>query len=115
VTGTNQRHASRIDQRQCPTAAAAAVPRGCGNRARSAPPRSRRGAYAPRPGAGPGRGASRTRCQPDRARQVHVKAPAEPPALTPEAALALFRILVNARAEQEGGRQMTGNQTGRDR
>jgi hypothetical protein len=119
VTGTNQRHASGTGQRRCRVAGAAAATQAHANRPRAAPPRSRPGAYAPRPGAGPGRGARRTRCQPDRARQVRVRVPAQPPVLTPEAAVALFRILVSARAEPEGGRQMTGSEigqeTGRDR
>jgi hypothetical protein len=38
---------------------------------------------------------------------VRVEVPGEPPELSPEAALALFRLLVNAGAGQEGERQMT--------
>jgi hypothetical protein len=45
--------------------------------------------------------------------------PDEPPALTPAAARVLLRVLVKARARQEGNREMTDHQisrtgTGRD-
>jgi hypothetical protein len=42
---------------------------------------------------------------------VRVEVPGEPPELTPEAALALFRVLVNACVEDEGDRQMTGHES----
>lgn len=41
---------------------------------------------------------------------MRVKVPAEPPELTPEAALALFQVLVNARAQREGGRQVKSHE-----
>jgi hypothetical protein len=38
--------------------------------------------------------------------------PDEPPRLTPAAARALLRILIKARARQEGDHQVTGNEAG---
>jgi hypothetical protein len=111
VTGTQPPPTGGNRQRQSATVGAAAVPRRRRARPCSAPPRSRPGAYPPRSGAGPGRAPRRAQCQPSEARQVRVEVPGEPPELVPEAALALFRLLVNARAGQEGDRQMTGHES----
>jgi hypothetical protein len=81
-------------------------------RLRGAPPKTRPGAYAPRPGAGPGRALRRTQCHDDSRRPVRLVLPAEPPVLNPAAARALLRILLKAHAAQEGANQMTDARTG---
>jgi hypothetical protein len=77
----------------------------------SHPPKPRSAAYDRRPAAGPGRTPPRTqRRSAEQTRQVRVELPEEPPQLTPEAALALLRILLKARAaqHQEQDRPVTG-------
>jgi hypothetical protein len=76
----------------------------------SAPPKSRAGAYAPRPGAGPGRAPRRTHSHDDSRRPVRLVLPAEPPDLTPAAARTLLRILIKAHAAQGGEHEMQSQQ-----
>ena len=76
----------------------------------SRPPKPRDAAYDRRPAAGPGRTSRRTQRRSTQTRQVQVELPEEPPQLTPEAAWALLRVLLKARAArhdaQEGARPM---------
>jgi hypothetical protein len=110
VTGTNQRHASGTGQRRCRVAGAAAATQARANRLCAAPHKSRAGAYAPRPGAGPGCNPRRTHSHDDSRRPGRVVLPAEPPELTPAAARALLRILIKAHAAQGGDREMDNQQ-----
>jgi len=59
------------------------------------PPKRRHAAYPHRPGPAPGRTPRRARTTADR-QHVRVLLPDEPPRLTPAAARALLRILVEA-------------------
>jgi hypothetical protein len=68
----------------------------------SSPPKSRPAAYARRPAAGPGRAPRRAQRQSAQTRQVRVELPEEPPPLTPDAALALLRLLLKAHATRTG-------------
>jgi hypothetical protein len=73
----------------------------------SHPPKPRPGAYARRPGAGPGRTPQRAQRHGIDRRPVQVLLPDEPPTLTPAAARALLRVLLKAHAarnDQEGDR-----------
>jgi hypothetical protein len=88
------------------TGTARRPPRSGRKRSRSAPPKTRAGAYAPRPGAGPGRAPRRTHSHDDSRRPVRLALPAEPPELTPAAARALLRILIKAHTAQGGDREM---------
>jgi DNA modification methylase len=64
----------------------------------SRPPKPRPPAYDHRPAAGPDRTPRRTQRRSTETRQVRVELPEEPPRLTPEAALALLRVLLKTRA-----------------
>jgi hypothetical protein len=78
----------------------------------SPPPPSRPAAYDHNPAAGPGRTPRRTQRRWEQTRKIRVELPQEPPQLTPEAALALLRILLTARAarqHQQGHRPVTGH------
>ena len=68
----------------------------------SHPPKSVPGAYARRPGAGPGHTPQRTHCHGLDRRPVRVVLPDEPPRLTAAAARTLLRILLNARPSDRG-------------
>jgi hypothetical protein len=75
----------------------------------SHPPKPRPGAYAHRPGAGPGRTPRRTQGHGTGRRPVRVVLPEEPPTLTTAAARALLRVLLKAyeaqRHEEKGDRR----------
>jgi hypothetical protein len=78
----------------------------------SHPPKRRSAAYDRRPAAGPGRTPRRAQRRSAETRQVRVEVPEEPPQLTPEAALALLRVLLKAHAarhSEEGDRPVTGH------
>jgi hypothetical protein len=83
-------------------AAAAAPVTGKPHKPCSHPPKSRPAAYDRRPAAGPGRTPRRAQRRSEETRQVRVELPEEPPQLTPEAALALLRVLLQARATRRG-------------
>jgi len=68
----------------------------------SHPPKSRPGAYARRPGAGPARTPRRAQRHGIDRRPVRVVLPDEPPTLTPAAARTLLRILLNAPPSERG-------------
>jgi hypothetical protein len=89
TAGTARRH----------NAAAATAPiTGKPHKPCSSPPKPRPAAYDRRPGPGPDRAPRRAQRQSEPTRQVRVELPDEPPQLTPDAALALLRVLVKARA-----------------
>jgi len=67
----------------------------------SSPPKRRRPAYDHRPAAGPGRPPRRTQRHGTSRRPVRVVLPPEPPQLTPAAARALLRILLDAAAKTD--------------
>jgi hypothetical protein len=62
----------------------------------SAPPKRRPAAYDHRPGAALGQAGRTRRASGEHPSRVRVILPAGPPALTPEAARALLRILIDA-------------------
>jgi hypothetical protein len=66
----------------------------------SSPPKRRTAAYDRRPAAGPGQTPRRTQRHGTSRRPVRVVLPDEPPKLTPDAARALLRVLLKARAAQ---------------
>jgi len=78
----------------------------------SSPPQSRPAAYDHSPAAGPGRTPRRAQRRWEQTRKIRVELPPQPPQLTPEAALALLRILLTARAareHQQGHQPLTGH------
>jgi hypothetical protein len=78
----------------------------------SPPPRSRPAAYDHSPAAGPGRAPRRAQRRLEQTSKLRVALPREPPQLTPEAALALLRVLLKARAareHQQEHRPLTGH------
>jgi hypothetical protein len=98
--------------RRLAAGAAAAPVTGKPHKPCSHPPKRRPAAYDRRPAAGPGRTPRRAQRQSAETRQVRVELPDEPPRLTPEAALALLRVLLQARAaRRDRGRanQVTDN------
>src|SRR5947209_9165635 len=79
----------------------------------SRPPQSRPAAYDHSPAAGPGRTPRRAqRGRLEQTRKLQVELPQEPPQLTPDAALALLRVLLTvrtARQHQKEHRPLTGH------
>jgi hypothetical protein len=78
----------------------------------SPPPHSRPAAYDHSPAAGPGRTPRRAQRRWEQTRKLRVALPQRPPQLTLEAALALLRVLLKARAareHQQGHRPLTGH------
>ena len=67
----------------------------------SNPPNRRRRAYDHSPATGPDR-ARRAQRHSTQPKQVRVELPQQPPPLTPPAALALFRVLLNTRVTHHG-------------
>lgn len=78
----------------------------------SSPPQSPPAAYDHSPAKGPGRTPRHAQRRWKQTKKIRVELPPQPPQLTPEAALALLRILLKARAareHQQGHRPLTGH------